>query len=94
MPLETATRELAEEVHLEVSKLLDTPPLIEHYTFNENQTTINKEVHYFIAFVTGDLVCQKEEIREAKWCTFDQAKKQATFSETRSLVDQVIEKLS
>jgi len=84
-PLESAVRELEEETGLKVQKLLSEDPFVEHYTFHRKGNKVEKTASYFPAIVSGALILQPEEIRDGKWLTFEEADKQLTFPEARSI---------
>jgi bis(5'-nucleosidyl)-tetraphosphatase len=83
--LEAATRELKEETGLDIVRVLDEAPLTEQYRFRRSGQNIVKKVFYFPAMVTGTFQLQLEEIREGRWFTFEEAIKQLTFKEGRSI---------
>ncbi len=93
-PLASATRELQEEVGLQISKLLSKTPVVEEYQFRHKRDRILKVVHYFPALVEGTLQLQEEEIREAKWLSIEEALKQLSFKEARHLLQECIKLLS
>lgn len=92
-PLESAKRELEEETGLVVEKLLQEEPITEQYSFYRANRKVEKKVHYFPAIVSGALLLQPEEIRDGKWLTFDEAKKQLTFAEAKKLCRTIEEKV-
>ena len=87
-PLAAASRELKEETGLSVLKVLREDPLTEQYQFRRKKQFIIKTVQYFPALVEGSLQLQVEEIREAKWLTFQEAMQQLTFREARHILQE------
>jgi bis(5'-nucleosidyl)-tetraphosphatase len=83
--LEAAIRELKEETGLEIVRVLDEAPLTEQYRFRRKGQLVIKTVFYFPAMVAGNFQLQQEEIREGRWFTFEEAIKQLTFKEGRSI---------
>ena len=88
---QAACRELMEETGLQVYACLKEDPFVEKFKFRRMKDWIEKTVSYFPAVVTGTIKIQPEEIREARWFTFDQALKRLTFEEARSICRQVRE---
>lgn len=89
-PLETAKRELKEETGLDILEIFNQEPLVEQYTFRRKRDVVQKTVRYFAASVEGSLQLQAEEIRDAKWLSFDEALKQLSFKEARHILRQCI----
>ena len=81
---ETAIRELKEETGLRVERFLSLEPFIESYSFQEKRKTVT----YFSAFVTGILKCQTDEIIKANWFDLNEAMKQISFTESKSIFKQ------
>lgn len=92
--LETAVRELKEETGLTVTEVLRENPMAEQYQFRRKKQFIVKSVHYFPAFVTGDLNLQEEEIRDARWMTIPEAMHQLTFKEARHILQEFVRTLN
>lgn len=88
-PLETALRELKEEVGLECEELLSFDSLHEHYFFQSGSQKIEKHVTYFLAKVTGEILLQAEEIDAFEWLPLERAATVATFKETKRLCEKV-----
>lgn len=84
-PIEAATRELKEETGLDIVRVIGQSPIVEQYQFRRKGQMILKKVHYFPAMVSGEFIMQVEEIREGRWFTFEEAMKQLTFKEGRSI---------
>ena len=88
--LESASRELKEEVGLEISKLLASTPVIERYQFRHKREKIFKIVHYFPSLVSGDICLQEAEIRDAKWLSFNEALDRLSFKEARHVLRECV----
>jgi len=89
-PFEAAKRELLEETGLMIERLLQEEPFFEQYRFRRKHEVISKTVSYFPAIVSGELKLQPEEIRDGKWCTFQEALSLLTFKEARNILQTVI----
>jgi len=84
--IETAKRELFEETHLEVDKVLYDKLLQEKYSFRVDGKTIHKTVSYFIASVTSlDTIIDTKEAREGKWVDINEAPMHLTFKEAQRI---------
>ncbi len=84
--LDTAKRELFEETHLQVDKVLSDKLLQEKYSFRVDGKTIHKTVSYFIASVTAmDTVIDTKEAREGKWVDINEAPMHLTFKEAQRI---------
>jgi len=91
-PRKAAARELFEETGLNVKKFFEYS-FSEEYSFERQRKPIKKSVQYFVAEVTGEIVIQREEIREAEWFTLEKALSIATFSETKTLIEKLKKQL-
>lgn len=89
-PMQAATRELKEETGLDVMRIIGEAPLMEQYQFRRKGQTVLKKVHYFPAMVSGEFKLQIEEIREGRWFTFEEALKQLTFKEGKSICTELM----
>jgi bis(5'-nucleosidyl)-tetraphosphatase len=89
-PLQSASRELKEEVGLEISELLSPVPVMERYQFRHKREKIFKIVQYFPALVRGELHLQEEEIRDAKWLPFNEALDRLSFKEARHVLRECV----
>lgn len=92
-PEETATRELREETGLLVDSFWEGLVLEENYSFEWEGVTVLKRVAYFVAQVSGSLMPQPEEIRQACWCDANTALERLSFEESRRLCQAVIRRL-
>lgn len=89
-PVETATRELAEETGLAVVRFLPAPPLAEHYFFRWKGQAIDKRVEYFLAEVAGEAVADPKELAECRWVALEEAPALLTHEEAQSLCKKAI----
>lgn len=89
-PLQSASRELKEEVGLEISELLSPVPVMEQYQFRHKREKIFKIVQYFPSFVRGEIRLQEEEIRDAKWLSFNEALDRLSFKEARHVLRECV----
>lgn len=85
-PLESAVRELQEEVGLEISELLSAVPIIERYQFRYRRKKVLKIVQYFPSLVRGEMRLQEEEVRQAQWLCFNEALDRLSFKEARHVL--------
>ena len=87
---ESALRELFEETGLTPEKLETQKTFDQMYYFMHEGTRIEKHVGYYIGYI-GDpaYVTQEEEVLEAQWCTFTQARDLLTYDLAKELLDEV-----
>ncbi|MEI8328449.1 MAG: NUDIX domain-containing protein [Chlamydiia bacterium] len=85
---EAACRELLEETGVQVHTCLRDDPFVEKFRFRRKGSWVEKTVSYFPAIVTGEIVIQVEEIRDAGWFSFPDALSRLTFDEARSICNQ------
>ncbi len=88
--LETACRELKEETNLNIKEVLRDTPFVEHYQFRRKSEQIHKSAFYFPAMVEGELLCQPEEIRDAKWCSLNEALNQLSFKQAKHILCEIM----
>ena len=88
--LQAARRELKEETNLDIKEMLRDTPFIEHYQFRRKSEQIYKTAFYFPAMVEGELICQEEEIRDAKWCSLPEALAQLSFKQARHILCEIM----
>ena len=87
---ETAIREVKEEVDLDV--IIDSNHKYEiSYSFGK----INKSVIYFIAKpINTDITIQESEIKEYKWCSYEEAKSLINYDNLREILIKAINEKS
>jgi bis(5'-nucleosidyl)-tetraphosphatase len=90
-PQHAAERELKEETGLTVQRYLSSDPLSERYHFTLDGELVQKNVHYFLALVKGQVAIQAREIQASEWLTLPQAHQRITFKEGKHVCAQVDE---
>lgn len=88
--IDSAIRELKEETGLDVTNFLSEEPMVEQYQFRKRGDIVSKTVLFYPAFVTGKLVIQPEEIREAKWVKLKEADLFLSFKEAKNICHQLL----
>jgi len=91
--LDTAKRELYEETGIKDVTFGDEKEFSEQYSFEKESEIHNKNVKYFVGFVSNKETTTpeefKNEIEEIKWLNYTEASKTLTFEEARNLLDEV-----
>jgi len=90
-PPEAALREIAEETGISRQGLGVVAPLpASDYVYRRDGRTIFKRVHWFLvtAPAGSELVPQPEEIDEAAWLSFADAKERASHPDTVKALDE------
>lgn len=89
-PLETALRELQEEVGIEAINIQPGQPLIEHYSFERNGNTYDKTNTFYIGIVSAmTLQKQDAEVSDARWVSVEEMKELFTNKTTEGIAHQV-----
>ena len=89
--IQTALRETKEELGLDV-EIIDEKSIDNNYFLHDGK--ILKQVSHFLAKpLSADLKLQAEEVEEARWPSFDEARNLATFEFTKITIDEVKERL-
>lgn len=84
---ETALRELGEETGISKCKIVEDFRYTQTYSFVENAETINKEVVFFIGFVSNDEIkIMEDEIQSFAWLSFDECMERLTYNESRTML--------
>lgn len=93
-PEETARRELEEETQLQLASL-DTERTFEiRYEFTIDGVTTKKTSAFFVGEAASEnYVLQEEELIDAAWLTYEEAREKITFENTKELLDEVVEYL-
>lgn len=87
---ESALRELHEEAGLTPTSLEKSRTFNHTYQFTHEGTLIEKYVSYYIGYIDNpEFTVQKDEVVEAKWCTFGEARVLLTYDLARQLLDEV-----
>lgn len=89
--VETAKREIMEEVGLEVEVDEDKRFELNYIIRNEIDKTC---VFYIARPLNKNIVKQISEIKDTKWCTFDEALELLTFEDWKKFFKEVIQKIS
>lgn len=89
-PGQTASRELFEEVGLEIDLFLEFPSIQEHYFFKQEGVLISKTVIYFLAKVKGKLKCDPKEISSASWVELKEADKLCSYAESKAICEKLV----
>ena len=89
-PQEAAFRELKEETHLHVVRLIREEPLEEQYQFFIKRERVFKKVFYFIAEVAGEVKLQTAEIKDGIWLPLTAAIDKLTHSEGKAILTEVV----
>ena len=92
---EIALRELKEETGIDDCELDLNHTFIEKYRKPAAGVYVDKEITYYLGFVTkNDIVIQQEEIEDYKWASFAEAESTLTYSNRKAVLQQVIELLT
>lgn len=90
-PLECAKREAKEEVGIAISDVVPDVYFGESYSFTYEDTIVNKDVTYFIGFTkAAGFALQASEVKNARWCTFEEALALLTYSSTKQVLEGAI----
>lgn len=86
----TAARELSEETGI-ILESLDTEHLYKiQYDFVHEDTIIKKTVIFFVGYAASEAyTLQEEEVKEAGWFSFADAKERITYDGTKQILDRV-----
>jgi 8-oxo-dGTP pyrophosphatase MutT (NUDIX family) len=92
-PKAAALRELFEETGVASVTLVETDPLVIHYSFTHQGTTIEKTVQYFIGVCEDKKteITQPQEILEIRWCSFVAAEKLLAHQNSKDVLKRVAE---
>ena len=88
---ETALRELTEETSMVPEQLDETRTFDHMYYFVDEGVRIEKHVSYYVGHIADtSFSVQPEEVVEARWCTFSEARELLTYELARTLLDEVM----
>jgi 8-oxo-dGTP pyrophosphatase MutT (NUDIX family) len=89
-PEEAAFRELEEETGVTEVALHSGSPISISYSFVHEGVRIEKTVEYFIGICSSQKtnISQPHEIKELKWCSFEEAQNLLTHQNSRDVLDQ------
>lgn len=89
--LETAKRELLEEVGISDIEIDENKMVTETYYFDQGDTCIKKVVHMFPGFVSGKQVTiQDEEVSQYYWLSEKNALEKITFKEQKDSFKKMV----
>ncbi len=91
-PLESAQRELLEETGLQAQRILANPVFSLGYSFVFDDEKVIKTVDFYLGLMAeGEMVTlQAEEVKEAKWCSLDEAYEQLDYADTKKMFAEVM----
>ncbi len=91
-PRETAIRETLEEVGITCDVLDEEFEHTHSYEFEQNGVLIKKSVTYFAGRAPSEaFTIQASEVKEARWCTPEEAAALVTFPGTLAAIDALVE---
>lgn len=87
---QAALRELQEEAGVNSVSLMLIDPIRIQYSFEHDGTKINKTVSYYVGICESKAtkVTQPKEIRDIRWCSFDEAYRLASHTNTKEVLNQ------
>lgn len=88
--IQAASRELYEETHLKVDRFLDMSSFKESFIFTFEGVHIHKEVTYFAAYVSGEVILQKEEVLQGDWFPTEAVEERLSFPEAKNIAKKLI----
>ena len=91
--IQTAIRELKEETNVEV-RLIDGYRYQIEYRMPNMLDTIKQSLYFLGECIHDDIICQPNEVLEAKFLTYDEALKVLTFEETKNILKKAEEFLA
>jgi 8-oxo-dGTP pyrophosphatase MutT (NUDIX family) len=91
--VQTALRETKEEVGLDV-EIIDEKPIDNNYFLHGGK--VLKQVSFYLAKPVGNTepTLQAEEVEQARWMSFDEARELADFEYTKITIDEVKERIA
>jgi 8-oxo-dGTP pyrophosphatase MutT (NUDIX family) len=89
-PEQAAVRELKEETGIDLASLHTSKVYPQTYSFMSADTMVEKYVGYYLGVVENNqFSIQENEVKEAGWFTFDEARALLTFDHARTLLIEV-----
>jgi 8-oxo-dGTP pyrophosphatase MutT (NUDIX family) len=88
-PQQTAERELLEETGLSIERWVPVGPFVEQYRFTRGTRKMHKEVQYFVAWVSGEVRLQAQEVTDGCWEPLDCAVNRVSFQEMKELIRSI-----
>ena len=88
---QTALRELQEETGVTQITVENTPPITISYSFIHQGVRIEKTVEYFIGICASKEthISQPHEIKEIRWCSFDDAELLLSHQNSKAVLQKV-----
>lgn len=87
--IETALRELEEEIGIKEVKIIEGPNFFERYSFEQDSARYDKEVKYFLGEVlSGNPTPRIGEIEDFVWLPYNEATKKITFVEGKKMLEE------
>jgi 8-oxo-dGTP pyrophosphatase MutT (NUDIX family) len=91
IPEESALRELREETAITLKLVQPSKWYEQLYVFPYKEFLINKKVLYLIGeAVSKDYAIQEDEVKEAGWFSFEDAREKLTHEVAKNLLDTVL----
>ncbi len=89
-PSETALRELQEETGVKDVLIGNKAPITIYYSFTHEGVRIEKTVEYFVGMCasTDTFISQPHEVKELKWCSFEEAQNLLTHQNSRDVLEK------
>ena len=89
-PQQTAKRELKEETGLVPYHINDSYPIKLSYNFWFERNHIYKTVLFYVGHIddSATVKVQEEEVKEAEWMSFAEAKKRITHANAKKVLEQ------
>ncbi len=91
--LETAQREVFEETGVRIDEVISDISFTEKYTVSSaTGKEYKKIVHYFLSVLSKELKVEaSNEAQDARWFSYEEAKKTLTYKEAKSLLETIHE---
>lgn len=86
-PWDTAIRELKEETNMVVKQKLTWRRYMHRYTMDRG---MKKEVHYFPAEVTGEVVIDYKEVNDYKWVNPSEVASVLTYESDQKVAEEIM----
>lgn len=88
-PTAAATREVREETGLDIKKIYEAYAYTSTYTYQYEDTRIDKTVVYYLAEVANtEAAFQSDEVKDGGWFNIESAKEKLTFDTAREVLEQ------
>lgn len=88
--IEAALRELVEETGIILKRLREGLLFTQTYTFMHADVLIHKSVEYYVGEAASkDHRLQEEEVKDAGWFTFEDAREKLTFDAAKAMLSEL-----